>query len=232
MVSILVLGFVMGMRHALDADHVAAVAALSTRSESWRANAVRGSAWGMGHMMMLSAVGGFCLLFETAVSEQWARRLELTAGLMLLVLGGDLMWRLVRRRIHVHIHRHDDGTVHWHAHGHPTQELHASHRHQHVHPERFPLRALAVGGVHGLAGSAALLLVALHQIGSFWRGIAYIGIFGMGSILGMALLSVVIALPLRASARWLTGFYQSVELAIAVITLGVGWWVIAGVYAG
>ncbi|HXV60003.1 MAG TPA: hypothetical protein VEK15_04870 [Vicinamibacteria bacterium] len=232
MVSILVLGFMMGMRHALDADHVAAVAALSTRSESWRANAVRGSAWGLGHMLMLSAVGGLCLLFETAVSEQWARRLELAAGVMLLVLGGDLLWRLVRRRIHVHAHRHDDGTVHLHAHGHSPEERHDPQRHEHEHPEGFPLRALAIGGVHGLAGSAALLLVALHQIGSFWRGLAYIGIFGLGSILGMTLLSVVIAIPLRASARWLTGVHQGVELTIALATLGVGWWVLSGLWAG
>ena len=235
MVSILMLGFVMGMRHALDADHVAAVAALSTRSESWRANAVRGSVWGLGHMIMLSAVGGLCLLFETAVSEQWARRLELAAGVMLLVLGGDLLWRLVRRRIHVHVHRHDDGTVHWHAHGHPAEEPSASHRHEHVHSDtgiihthehrhhdhRHGHKSIFVGMVHGMAGSGALMLAVLSSIESVPMGLAYIAIFGAGSIASMAAMSALIGLPFSRA-----GDYRRLNLALrymaAAITLAIG----------
>jgi len=219
--SIFVLGFLMGVRHAFEADHLAAVASLATRTRSVRSGALQGAAWGLGHTLTLLVVGGTCLLLGKAVPERWATRLELAVGVMLLVLGLDVMRRLRQDRVHAHVHRHDDGTVHWHAHGHP-EGAHAAGGHDHVHATGLPGRALAVGLVHGMAGSAALFLLTLQATPSFWAGIGYIGLFGLGSILGMAALSAVIAVPLLASAGLLRRIHRGLEVAVGLLTLGIG----------
>lgn len=228
MKSILILGLLMGMRHAMEADHLAAVASLATRSRGFRGTVIRGAVWGLGHTFTLALVGGACLLLEAAIPERVARFLELGVGVMLLGLGAEVLWRMHKKRIHIHLHRHDDGKVHLHAHSHaPAEaEAHNASRHHHPHPEGFPGRALLVGMVHGLAGSAALVLVALSGVGSLGLGLAYIGLFGLGSILGMAALSAVIALPLQGAARLLTGMVNSLESLVGLITLGIGLWTI------
>ena len=226
MKSILILGLLMGMRHAMEADHLAAVASLATRSRGVRSTVLRGAVWGLGHTLSLALAGGLCLLLGMAIPERVARMLELAVGVMLLGLGAEVLWRLRRRRIHVHVHRHGDGTVHLHAHGHAPQEAHDPGHHHHPHPEGFPGRALAVGMVHGLAGSAALVLMTVSGVGSPGLGLVYIGLFGAGSILGMAALSAVIALPLRGAARLLTGMINSLEMVIGLSTIGIGMWVL------
>jgi hypothetical protein len=226
MKSVLVLGLLMGMRHALEADHLAAVASLATRSRGVRGTVLRGAVWGLGHTLSLALAGGVCLLLGMAIPERVACTLELAVGVMLLALGAEVLWRLYRRRIHVHAHRHGDGTVHLHAHAHAPREVHDPDHHHHPHPEGFPGRALAVGMVHGLAGSAALVLMAVSGAGSPGLGLVYIGLFGLGSIAGMAALSAVIALPLRATARWLTGAINVLETAIGLSTVGIGLWVL------
>ena len=111
MESILVLGFLMGMRHALDADHLAAVATLSTRTRSLRAALFQGAAWGLGHTLTLLVIGAFCLLMGGALPEAWGLGLELVVGLMLVFLGAQVLVRMRRRRVHVHVHGHGDGTT-------------------------------------------------------------------------------------------------------------------------
>ena len=226
MKSILILGLLMGMRHAMEADHLAAVASLATRGRGVRGTVLRGAVWGLGHTLSLALAGGACLLLGMAIPERVARLLELAVGVMLLALGAEVLWRLYRRRIHVHVHRHGDGVVHLHAHAHAPQEVHDPDRHHHPHPEGFPGRALAVGMVHGLAGSAALVLMTVSGAGSPGLGLVYIGLFGLGSIAGMAALSAVIALPLHGAARWLTGAINGLEMAIGLATLGIGAWVL------
>ncbi len=230
MKSILVLGLLMGMRHAMETDHLAAVASLATRSRGMRGTVLRGAVWGLGHTLTLGLVGGVCLLLGAVVSERLSQILETAVGLMLLGLGAEVLWRLHRRRIHVHVHRHGDGTVHLHAHSHVPAEQHDPSHHQHPHPEGFPGRALVVGMVHGLAGSAALVLLTLSSAGSVEMGLAYIGLFGAGSILGMAALSAVIAVPLRGTARLLTGMVNGLETLVGWATVGVGLWVLYKVW--
>jgi ABC-type nickel/cobalt efflux system permease component RcnA len=226
MISLLLLGLLLGIRHALEADHLAAVASLATRSRGVRGTVLQGAVWGLGHTLTLLLVGGVCLLLRAAISERLAAAFEGAVGFMLLLLGADVLLRMRRRRIHLHVHRHDDGTVHFHAHSHAPEEAHDRDHHQHAHGKGFPLRALLVGMVHGLAGSAALLLVTLTTLSSAWLGVAYIAVFGVGSIAGMAVLAAVIALPLRGAARSLTGWHNGLEAAIGSGTLLVGAWVL------
>ena len=220
--SMLFLGLLLGVRHAMEADHLAAVASLATRSRGLRRTVSQGVAWGLGHTLTLLAVGGVCLLVRATIPARLAALLEGAVGLMLLYLGADVLLRWRRRRLHVHLHRHAGGTVHLHVHGHAPGEAHGElHEHPHAHG-----RALLVGLVHGLAGSAALLLVTLSTLSSPWLGLAYIAVFGAGSILGMAALSAVSALPLRSSGRMLTRWHDGLEAAIGLSTLAIGAWVL------
>lgn len=220
--TLLLLGFVIGMRHAVETDHVAAVASLATRSSSVRDSVRQGAAWGLGHTLTLFLFGSVVLVLGLAMPEPMARSLELAVGVMLVILGIDVLRRLVRERIHFHLHRHDDGAAHFHAHSHAGETGHDPGRHAHEHPAGFPFRALLVGLMHGMAGSAALILLTIQTIDSPLLGLLYIALFGFGSMLGMALLSLVIAIPLRYSARGMTWLHNSLQAVVGIATVVIG----------
>ncbi len=221
--GLLSLGFVIGMRHALESDHIAAVASLATRSRSIGDTIRQGAAWGIGHTLTLFLFGSVVLLLDSVIPEQVARTLELLVGVMLILLGMDVLVRLFRERIHFHLHRHADGTLHFHAHSHAGEREHPEiHHHHHPRLSRLPWRALLVGTMHGMAGSAALILLTLQTVHSPLTGLLYIALFGIGSIAGMAALSLIIAIPLRYSAAGLTRLHNSLQAAIGITTLLVG----------
>jgi len=221
MFSILILGLLLGLQHAVEADHIAAVASLTTRGSSLRDAARQGMAWGLGHSLTLLLVGGSVLLIGGVIGEQMSLFLESAVGLMLILLGADVLLRLWRKRVHFHVHSHATET-HFHAHSHAAGSRHTADPHQHRHTKQLPLRSLLVGMVHGLAGSAALIVFALGSVQSIWEGLAYIAIFGFGSVIGMTTLAAVISLPLRWSARSLTWAHNGLTSALGVFTLGLG----------
>ncbi|HET9317789.1 MAG TPA: urease accessory protein, partial [Vicinamibacteria bacterium] len=106
MISIFLFGFLMGVRHAFEADHLAAVASLATGTRGLRSGLVQGAAWGVGHTLTLLLVGGACLVLGQAVPARWASGLEALVGVMLLALGADVLLRSRRQRVHVHVHAH------------------------------------------------------------------------------------------------------------------------------
>jgi len=227
MTEVLILGFLLGMRHAMESDHVAAVASLVTRSPSMRESLGMGSMWGLGHTLTLFTFGSLVMLLDHMIPEHMAMTLEFAVGIMLVMLGIDVVRRFMRERIHFHAHRHADGTLHLHAHSHAddvahTASGHASVSHEHMHTERFPVRALLVGMMHGMAGSAALIVLTLQTVQSFSMGMIYIALFGLGSIGGMAALSAAIMLPLRLSARRYAGMHQYLQLGIGTLTILLG----------
>jgi hypothetical protein len=123
--------------------------------------------------------------------------------------------------VHFHRHSHGDGTVHIHAHSHAGETMaHARAPHQHAHGFRW--RTLLVGLMHGMAGSAALLLLTVSQASSAVAGLGYIALFGIGSMIGMGVLSTVIAVPLAVSARWLTWANRGLQGAVGVVTIAIG----------
>jgi sulfite exporter TauE/SafE len=220
MISLLILGFFIGMRHALEADHVAAVSSLATRSASPGECIRQGVFWGLGHTLTLFLVGSAVLLLDRALPERLASGLELAVGVMLVLLGLDVLRRLAKERIHFHLHEHEDGIRHFHGHSHAGESAHRTHRHG--HRRTLPLRALVVGLVHGMAGSAALILLTLESAPSVGAGLLYMLLFGVGSIAGMALLSVVIAVPLRYSTAGLTRLHGVLHGAIGLVTIVIG----------
>jgi ABC-type nickel/cobalt efflux system permease component RcnA len=229
--SVVLIGFLLGMKHAIEADHLAAVATLVTRQSSMLHTLRLGAVWGLGHTITLMAFGGLVFALGQSISETWEQALETAVGIMLILLGADVLRRLVRERIHFHVHSHGPQTAHVHAHSHRDETSpHEKSRHDHSHaPRRWPLRPLAVGMMHGLAGSAALVLLSLQASPSIALGLGYIALFGVGSILGMALLSVAIAAPLRLSARYLTRMHYGMTALVGLFSCALGVFIVADV---
>ena len=223
MSGIIFLGLLLGMQHALEADHLAALASLTAESRSRRRIIRHGVVWGLGHMATLSAVAGAVLLSRRMVDPSLAHWLEVAVGVMLILLGGNVIYRLIHERIHVHVHRHDDGAVHIHAHSHAGEDRpHGEIQHEHVHRPGFPVRSLLVGMMHGLAGSAALVVLAATALQSPLEGLGYVLVFGLGSVLGMAMLSVVIAVPLSFTATHLTWAHRGIRGVTGVVSITLG----------
>lgn len=227
MISILLFGFLLGMRHAVEADHIAAVASLASTTDSVRKGIQQGAMWGLGHTLTLFLFGSIVLFFTNIVPEQIVSKIEMAVGVMLIILGLDVLRRVIAERVHFHTHTHGTtkgkSQTHFHAHSHKGEESqqHDAKHHKHNHPHGFPIRALLIGLVHGMAGSAALILLTLQTLSSPWLGLVYIAVFGIGSIAGMALFSLVIALPLRA-ARHMTWLYNGLQAIVGVGTVVLG----------
>jgi hypothetical protein len=221
MFGILGLGFLLGMQHALEADHVAAVSSIAARRSDVADIVKHGLTWGIGHTLTLFAFAGAALALGQAIPENLARPIEGAVGIMLVGLGVHVLWRLWRDRVHFHRHSHGDGTLHIHAHSHAGETV-AHARAPHAHGHGFRWRTLLVGLMHGMAGSAALVVLAVSQASSVAVGLGYVALFGIGSMIGMGALSTVIAVPLALSARWLTFANSGLQGAIGVITIAIG----------
>jgi len=225
--GLLLFGFLLGMRHALESDHVAAVSALATRSHNARETIWMGAAWGIGHTLTLFLIGSTVLLMHIEFPEYIALLLEFAVGIMLVVLGIDVIGRMIRERMHVHIHTHDSGIQHIHFHSHAQGKMHGEEpTHRHSHRLAVLLRPFIVGTVHGMAGSAALLLLTLHTLKSSLEGIFYILLFGLGTVAGMAIISFILMAPLQYAARRLTWFNNTLQTLLGAGTISIGIYII------
>jgi hypothetical protein len=221
MFGILGLGFLLGMQHALEADHIAAVSSIAARRTHVGDIVKHGLTWGLGHTLTLFVFAGAALVLGHAIPEHLSRPIETAVGIMLVGLGAHVWWRLWRDRVHFHRHSHGDGIVHVHAHSHAGETIpHARAPHAHAHGFRW--RTLLVGLMHGMAGSAALLVLTVSQAPSVAAGLGYVALFGIGSMIGMGALSSVIAVPLAVSARWLTAANGGLQGAVGLITIAIG----------
>lgn len=195
--SVLAFGFVLGLKHAVEVDHLAAVSTIVSERKSMLASMLVGGLWGVGHTVSLALAGVAVILLHVEISGKTALSLEFLVGLMLVALGVNAL-RKLRRGGHLHMHTHRHGGrshVHPHLHdGKPETDLHTH------HGFRTGKRPLFVGMIHGLAGSAALMLMVLSTISHPLVGLVYIVIFGIGSIGGMMLMSALVCLPLYLTA--------------------------------
>ena len=220
MFGILSLGFLLGMQHALEPDHIAAVSSIAARRTHVGDIVKHGLTWGLGHTLTLFIFAGVAILLGRAIPETVSQPIETAVGVMLVGLGAHVWWRLWRDRVHFHSHSHGD-TTHFHAHSHADETgPHARAAHSHGHGFRW--RTLLVGLMHGMAGSAALLVLTVSQAPSPVIGLGYVALFGVGSMIGMGVLSSVIAVPLAASARWLTWANRGLQMAVGAVTIAIG----------
>ena len=190
--ALLGFGFVLGLRHALEADHLAAVSTIvSTRRSAWGASLV-GALWGLGHTAALLGVGLVVVGLHAGIPPRLAAGLELGVAAMLIGLGLNLLWTLLRGgSLHHHVHAHGPH-LHVHPHVHAPAVVPADGHHR-VASMRRPF---LVGLVHGLAGSAALMLVVAASIPSPAMALAYVVVFGIGSVGGMTAMSAAVGAPM------------------------------------
>jgi high-affinity nickel permease len=250
LLSIVALGFFLGMRHATDPDHVIAVTTIVSRQRSIRHAAVIGALWGVGHTVTIMAVGSAIILFGLVIPPRVGLTMELSVGLMLILLGvlnlsGMMRWitetltpMQLGHHAHAHQHAHAHGHgdyVHTHAHGHDPE------RHGHAE-DATPVgwmdrafgrlgvyqmvRPFAVGIVHGLAGSAAVALLVLTTIRVPTWAILYLLVFGVGTVAGMMLITAAIAVPFKFSETRFARVNRGLGLASGVISLCFGLFIV------
>lgn len=234
--ALLGLGLVFGLKHATEVDHVVAVSTIVSEHRNIFRSALVGGLWGVGHTASLVVVGVLVLVFRIAIVPDVAMWLEFGVALMIIVLGLLAVVRVFRKRPDVHLHRHShDGQSHVHIHFHEpgTQHdttaaphpkataAHASHSHA---ISQVGFKPLLVGAMHGLAGSAALTLLVLTQIRSIWLGLLYLAVFGVGSTLGMLLMSGLIGVPFALSSRRLSRFNYGLQSAAGCLSIAFGFW--------
>lgn len=215
--TILFLGFLTGMKHALDSDHIAAVSTLVSRHKKLSSAVWAGGWWGAGHTITLVAVGFIVLLFGLNIPPGVESGLESIVGLMLILLGAVNFKMGFFDEFHLHKHLHDD---HEHLHLHRHEEGKKPHDHRHSHS--YNLKALIVGSVHGMAGSAALMLLVVATIKSVPIGLIYILFFGIGSIAGMILFSLILSLPLSLAGNRMANMSRLVTMGSGIFSILIG----------
>jgi high-affinity nickel permease len=221
--SIAGVGFVLGLRHALDPDHVVAVSTIVSERAGLRRSSMVGTLWGLGHALSLGLVGGLIVVLKLRVPASVAIGLESLVAAMLVGLGLVALRDALRTRVHAHPHAHGASDhVHFHAHRQGVPENHG-----HVHALAGGLKPFAVGLVHGLAGSAALSLLALATAPSLLAGLGYVAMLGAGSVLGMLVSSVLMALPLTLLEARYAALHRRVQLASGAASLLLGVWLLA-----
>lgn len=221
--AILGFGFLIGLKHAIEADHVAAVTTMVAERKSIWGSALIGGIWGLGHTISLLIAGIFVLLLNFQISGETERWLEFSVGVMLTLLGLNVFRKLIQGG-NLHFHPHDH--VHS-SHAHPHVHSHADDKHTDFHqPATRSPKALLIGMVHGLAGSAALMLVIIPTIDSKIVGMLYILVFGAGSIGGMMLMSFVVGLPFHFTAARSDRFYRILQASAGILSIVLGFWII------
>jgi hypothetical protein len=242
-IAILAIGFLLGMRHATDPDHVIAVSTIVSRERSIGKAGAIGILWGIGHTLTILVVGAGIILFGMAIPTRVGLTMELSVGLMLVLLGilnltGAMKWmseKLLPTPLAEpveHTHFHSNGAhLHSHSHSHdsgnePRRETRA--------PQAWlgslfarlglyhALRPVLIGIVHGLAGSAAVALLVLSTIRDAEWGVVYLLIFGVGTIVGMMIITAALALPFSFAGYRFSWLNKSLITASGLISLGFG----------
>lgn len=217
--SVLFIGFVLGLRHATEADHLAAVSTIVSEKKNLFTASIVGGLWGVGHTISLFAVGLVVIFLKLQITESIETKLEACVGLMLVILGANALRKLFKsEKIHAHTHEHGE-QAHVHFHTHADERSEDSHH-------RFSPRSVVVGMVHGLAGSAALMLLIVPTIQSPLVAVSYILVFGIGSIGGMMAMSLLIGLPFHFTANRFDVLNKGIRLCAGIFSLGLGFSII------
>lgn len=220
-------GLLLGFRHAFEPDHLAAVSTLATRSPRLSAAARLGAAWAVGHTASVGVVVLAIVLLDVRLPESLWPAADLLVALLLIGLGMSVLGRYARGRWHIHPHSHGGEAPHLHLHSHAEATAHS-----HAHATGDARRSLGFGLLHGLAGSAAVLLLLVAAAQSRALQVAYFAAFGVGTLAGMLAVTVTISAVVRMAsqrgAKWATVLHVVAATASVVVGLSLGWKVVAG----
>lgn len=219
LIAALGLGFILGLKHALDADHIVAVSTILSEHKSVFKSSLVGTFWGLGHTISLFLIGLLVILLKVTIPPRLALLMEFGVSVMLILLGANVIWRFLKgKRVYIHTHEHDGLICHTHPHFHGGKKE----THEHSHLIKLGTKPFFVGLVHGVAGSAALMLLVLTAIPSPLAGLIYILVFGMGSIGGMLMMSSLIGLPLAFTAKRFAVINERIRAFAGVLSMTFG----------
>lgn len=224
----LIYGLILGARHALEPDHLAAVSTMAAHGRSGREIIRLASAWGAGHATLIAAVGTLLIMLPWQPPEWFEHRAEALVGLLMVAIGCYVLWSVRRSKLHLHTHRHDNRPEHAHFHLH-------QHGADHSHPPapswlRRPLTAYLVGTIHGLAGSGAAIALAVAAASSSQAAVSYLLLFALGSVAGMAVTAALALWPLVMLSARFSGAQQLVQKIAGGSSLAVGLLLIYGTF--
>ena len=216
----LALGIVLGLKHALDPDHVVAVSTIVSEYRNPLRSFWVGISWGLGHTTTLLLVGIAIIALRLTIPERLALFLEFGVGIMLVGLGAQVIYSFQKKKVHQHAHGHQED-AHTHFHSHAANPAHSPEHHgvRGVGKPFFRKKSYIIGTVQGLAGSAALTLLVLASIDSPLAGIGYILLFGLGSVLSMGVMTVIISLPFVFSASRLPNLNSFIQPGVGVLSI-------------
>jgi len=214
--AVLGVGFLLGLRHAFEPDHLAAVSTLATRQRRVRDAAGLGIAWGLGHTVSVALVALAVMALGVQVPERFGLVGDLVVAALLVLLGGTVLTRYARGRWHMHRHTHDGGPhLHLHSHSHGPS-------HEHRHANWDVRRALGFGLAHGMAGSAAVLVLVVASATTSATQAAYIVAFGAGTIAGMLAVSLVLGALVRVASNKGEKLAVALHVSSALVSIVVG----------
>ena len=236
--TVLALGFLLGMRHATDPDHVVAITTIVTKQQGIAKAGIIGALWGLGHTFTIFVVGTMIILFQVTISPRIGLSMEFAVAAMLILLGvlnltGTLRWLQERFTPSPQMPSAADALNDRSA-GAPFCDSAVPTKPESVEPRLWPdrmfqtvglynvLRPLAIGIVHGLAGSAAVALLVMTTIRDPWWAITYLFLFGIGTIAGMMIITAVIAMPFAFTVRRFSGWNRGMGVASGLLSLGFG----------
>ena len=216
MTPILLLGIVLGLRHAFEPDHLAAVSTLASRQRSLWGAARLGLAWGLGHTATVGAIALLVVALGVRLPAALWPAAELVVAALLVLLGAAVVWRYARGRWHMHFHAYDLNP-HFHLHSHASDAGHA-----HVHATADARRSLGFGVAHGLAGSGAIAVLLVAAAPTAAARFAYFAAFGAGTILGMLSVSLTLAALVRLASQRGTKWATALHLGSALVSVFAG----------
>jgi high-affinity nickel permease len=229
LLAISLLGLLLGMRHATDADHVIAVSTIVTKQKGIVRAGVIGMIWGLGHTFTIFVVGAAIILFKVAIPARLGLAMELAVGLMLILLGLLNLTGFLQSLMRLILPVSSDAVSSMDSDKMMKRSAADARVNDPAVPPRTPsialfhlVRPLAVGIVHGLAGSAAIALLVMTTIANPWSEIAYLVIFGLGTVVGMMLITALIAVPLAYTSGKLSGWNRGMTVASGLLSLGFG----------
>ncbi|HEY4088523.1 MAG TPA: hypothetical protein VGM43_21475 [Bryobacteraceae bacterium] len=224
-IGILILGFILGMRHATDADHVVAVMTIVTRQKGVAKAGVIGALWGVGHTFTIFVVGTAIILFKVVIPPRLGLSMEFAVGLMLILLGvlnltGALRWLHARFTPAALRHHHDEPVLL----ETPRAATGGNWLDRHLRELGFynAMRPFVVGTVHGLAGSAAVAILVMTTISDPWWAIAYLLLFGLGTVAGMAVMTTAMAFPIVYTGAAMSRWNQAFSVGSGILSVAFG----------